>query len=353
MPDTLTEKFPVDPKELADAVTKSVEQRIKIYPRNSLWVSQLGHPCQRQQEYAITRWQDQIKISADKQQIFDEGNIHEPAIMEKLQKAGFKTRQSQRPLFEKVKVEGKELRYGISGRLDFEITHDELLNGEWYPVEAKSMSPFVWDTINDARDLLDAKQHYVRSYLGQVNLYLYAMGKEQALMVLKNKLNGRLKFVWIRLDLELVEKLLKRAESINERVAMMQEDSQRAEEYMSSRIEYNAQICGDCPFHHICLPDASFGGESIEVDPQTIEALERREILVLYEKEFKNIDEELKEKFKSKGVGKYLVGEKFDVVVAQRERTVYNVPDEIKKPYAEKNPYLQVTIKAIDKERKK
>ena len=338
----------VDPRLLEVAVEKSIENKIKIYPRHSIWASQLDHPCLRQNEYALTRWQDAIKISGRLQEIFDEGHIHEEAVLEKLKTAGFKVRQSQRPLFEKVKHNGKEYRYGISGRLDTELTHD-LLGGVWYPAEIKSMEPFAWESINTVGDLLKHKRYYLRMYPGQVMLYLYASGVERGLMILKNKVSGRLKFIWINLNLDYVEGMLKKAEEINEVVAKIEASPDKADDLLTERISFDEKICGSCAFAHICLPDRQFGGEEIVLDEATELSLERREVLKSYADEFKELDESLKEKFKARGAGKYLVGSSFDVAVTSVQTTLDGTPKEIKEQYKKPSSYLKVSIKCVKK----
>lgn len=294
-------------EDFSRVITEAIERRIKIYPRNSLWASQMDHPCIRNLEYGLTRWQDQLKHSVELQQIFDEGNVHEPAVIDKLKKCGFKERQSQRPLFEKVSKDGKEYRYGISGRLDLEITHDELLGGEWFPAEIKSMEPHAWESINSVSDMLNHKRYYLRMYPGQIMMYLYAMGKYNGLMILKNKINGRLKFIWIELQMDVVERMLQKAEEVNRVVKEIQDNPQRsADDFLTERIEYDDRICGSCPFRHICLPNQQFDGQTIELDKALEDDLERREILKMYWNEYEELHEMLREKFKAKGDGKYL-----------------------------------------------
>jgi CRISPR/Cas system-associated exonuclease Cas4 (RecB family) len=346
----LTEKQPTpalpEAKQLEALIDEAIQKKIRVYPRNSLWASQLDHPCVRENEYGLTRWQDQKLTPGWLQEIFEEGRIHEDAIIEKLKDAGFKIRQSQRPLFEKVRVNGTEYKYGISGRLDFEITH-EALGGIWYPVEAKSMEPFAWDSINSVEDMKNHKRYYLRMYIGQIQMYLYASSREHGLMVLKNKVSGRLKFIWITLDLDVVERMLKKAEQINEAVAKAQADPQKAEELLSPRIEYDEQICGRCAFAHICLPDQQFGDQEIDLDSETEAKLRRREELKTAKDEFEDLDEEVKAGFKKRGKGKYLVAASFNVDVSEVSTTKYDVPKELKEQYASSSSYLKVSIKAL------
>jgi CRISPR/Cas system-associated exonuclease Cas4 (RecB family) len=324
--ETGTITIPVEPKVLQDIITESIRKRIKLYPHNSIWASQVDHPCIRYNEYGLTRWQDQMLISPDLQEIFDEGNIHEPAIEEKLRNAGFKIRQSQRPLFETVEKLGKRFRYAISGRLDLEITHDAL-NNLWYPAEMKTMEPFAWESINTVDDMKNHKRPYLRMYPSQLMIYLYMMNVERGLMILKNKVNGKLKFIWVEIDLEIVERMLQKAEKINADVEQIEKNSADAEQILHQRIDYDEKICGKCPFAHICLPDSFSTGVEIDLDEETEIKLRRREELKSIVSEFDKLDEELKESFKARGIGKYLVGGSFNVDVTECLRKGYVVKD--------------------------
>lgn len=336
----------IDTKELEQAIEESVRDRIQIYARNAIWSSSLGHPCLRQQEYFITRGNDQLKISVGTKEVFEEGNIHEAAIMDKLRKAGFNIRRSGRPLIEPVRKDGKEFRYKISGRLDFEITHDKM-KGEWYPVEAKSMEPFGWRKINTIQDMFDSKRYYIRAYPLQMMMYLYSLGRELGLMILKNKVTGKLKFLWIWIDYDMVEKLLKKAEAINEAVAKIEADPDKAEELLTDRIPYDEDICGQCAFRHICLPDQAFGGEEIDLDKEIEKKLHDWAALKSFASQFKELDEEIKKRYKQRGPGKYLVGANFDVTVKEVTMPTFAIPKEIKEKYRVENIQNRVTIREV------
>lgn len=342
----LTTTIPAPPEVLTGKITEAMERDIKIYPRNSLWVSQLDHPCRRNLEYGILRWQDALKHSTDLQEIFNEGHVHEAATLAKLQKAGFRTRQTQRPIFEKVMQGRKEMRYGISGRLDLEINHPDVLGEAWYPAEIKSMEPFSWESIEDVQSFLTSKRWYLRMYPGQLMMYLYGMSRDTGLMILKNKVNGKLKFIWITLDLAIVERMLQNAEEVNRVVAEVQAGAE-PEATLTPRIEYSDKVCGGCSFRHICLPDIQYGGQTIDLSPEVEADLERREILKSFVDEYDDLDEKVKKQFKGRGDGKYLVGAAFNVTVKTSETTRYNVPVSVKAPYAEPGTMTRVDIKRV------
>lgn len=338
-------------RELAALVEKSVEDKIKMYPRNSIWASQLDHPCLRYNEYGLTRWKDQAPVNRWLQEIFEEGKDQEEIVKKALIEAGYLLRQSQRPLVETVKNNGSESRYKISGRLDVEITHPYLLRNIWYPAEIKSVDSFMFDSINEekgAEQFLESKRWYVRQYPGQIIFYLYASGKELGLMIFKNKLARRMKFVWAKLDYDIAERMLQKAEEINRVVAKVEKNPDKAEDLLSPRLEGNEQVCSKCSFAHICLPSMQFGGTEIELDPE-IETKLREWIRLKEEKEkFEELDEEVKEPFKKRGPGLYLVGGSFNVKVSTFSRAVYNLPAELKEQYREQATSTRVDIKQLD-----
>lgn len=337
----------MDSKLMSQAIIDAARKRIKVYPRQSLWPSTLGHPCARQQEYWFLRAADAEKYSPELQLIFEKGHHEEDQTIEKMKQSGYQIRQTQRPLMEFVEHNGKRFRYKISGRIDFEFMHPELTEGRWYVADAKGLSPYSFDALDTCEDMLKHKEHYVRAYPVQLMLYLFMYNQEVGFFIFSNKLNGQLKFVEIKLDYDLVEKALVRAEEINVALEKCEKDPTKQEELLSPRIEYQERICGECPFRMICLPDEQMVGETIELDAETIAQLERRSLLKVSSDEFKDLDEAIKEKFKRRGIGKYLVGGSYDVVVREVLGSKYEIPDEISQQYLIPNPYLAVKIKEL------
>ena len=338
-----------DVKILRGAVEDSTAQKIKINPKNSLWASRLDHPCLRYNELGLLRWQDELAVPRSLQEVFEEGHSQEETTLKILGESGFKIRQTQRPLFEYVSKNGKILRYGISGRMDLEISHDGLLASEWYPAEIKSCDPYTFESIDEDRDawqFAESKRHYLRNYPSQMCTYLLMSGKELGLMIFKSKMARRLKFVWCPISYEVGERLYRNAEEINRVVAEIQGGAE-SETTLSPRIEYDDKICGNCSFRHICLPDIQYGGQTIELSPEVEADLERRDILKSYVEEYDDLDEKVKKQFKARGDGKYLVGSRFNVTVKTTETTRYKVPDEIKAPYAEPGTMTRVDIKKV------
>ena len=333
---------PVEVQQLQQAVLDAAKSRITNYQRRSIWASQLGHPCLRYNEYAITRWKDRQPHDAHLQLIFEEGRIHEDTLDEALKAAGFLFRQSQQPLDEVVARDGKRMKYNISGRLDREVSHKTLFPGIWVPAEFKTMADYIWQSIDTLDDMKNHRSWYIRMYPSQLNFYDYAKSRELGLFILKNKTSGAYKFIWCPLDLELAERDLHNAEDINLAVERIEADPANAENYLSPRISYDEKICGRCPFNHICLPDQQFGGVEIELDEAVETQLRKREDLKPAVAEFKELDDTLKDIFKKRKEGLYLVAGSFNVKVStipSREQAAYTVKE-----------YKKVDIKALKKQ---
>jgi len=174
----------------------------------------------------------------------------------------------------------------------------------------------------------------MRRYLSQVTIYCLLSNKEKAVILFKNKVTGALKEIWVPLDYELGETLLKRAEEINKHVK---------EGTLPDPIEYNELLCGDCPYHHICLPEHI--GKEVEIDTGELETmLDRLEELKPAVKEYDEIDEQVKEIVTGKE--KILAGNYF-ITGKWAERKSYDVPVEIKTQYEKVTQYWRKTIKRL------
>lgn len=334
-------------ESFSDIIRESVTKSIRVFPRNSLWASQIDHPCIRSQEYGLLRWQDQIPPSPDLQEIFDEGKMHEPAVIDKLQKSGFEVKMSQYPLNERVRKNGTFYKYNISGRLDIMIRHQKW-GDRWYPAEIKTCEPRAFESINSLEDMLHHKRYYIRMYPSQLMLYLYLIAKgESGMFILKNKVNGKLKCIPVVIDYGIVEGILKKAERINQVVEKAEADLDNLDKHLDDRIEYDDKICNGCPFRIICSPDTRGSGEMI-MDEDLINLLDRRSELKTFADEYEEIDEEAKTAIKNKlAIGKHMVG-LYDVTVTEKTKKVFKVPEDVKIQYQEPDLlYKEVRIKPV------
>jgi CRISPR/Cas system-associated exonuclease Cas4 (RecB family) len=300
---------------IVEKVYEYKRSQIKQYPVRSNWASQLGHPCTKYLVLNRTRWQEKTLHDERLQMLFDVGNDVEDRVLKDLREAGFSIVENQRPF------EWPE--YQISGKLDAKILLDKIA----YPIEIKSMSPFAYDKVNSVQDMLNSRYAYMRSYPGQLILYLLMDNKERGFFICKNKVSGAMKEIPVDLDYDIGESLLKKAEAINTHVA---------NKTLPDPIEYDENVCSDCGYNHICLPER-IGKEVEIIDNEELEGLLKRyEELKPASKEYDEVDKRISEIVN--GREKLLVGNYF-ISGSWRKTTKYNVPSDVKNQYAEESKY--------------
>lgn len=264
------------------------EKRIRAYPQNSLRASSIGHPCDRFHYHSIKDWSKKALHDAVMQSIFDEGSIHETETIKELISMGFEIVEQQRSF----QID-KPL---ITGHIDGIIRWE----GQDFPFDVKSISPVDFDRINSAEDLLLSKKLHQRKYPGQLQIYLLQLGLSMGCFILKNKLTGELKPIWMEIDYDYCEQLLKRAERVYEAISK-QIPPERVTDF---------SICSKCEFRELCLPEM-VGGPGIQVfnDVEMAGLLDRREQLKSSAEEYADLDEQIKEHFKVTGLGEKLCGD--------------------------------------------
>ncbi len=262
---------------IVEKINEVKQNKIRQYPTNSWRASMVGHPCERYLIYERTRWQDKKLHNIDLQYIFDLGNEIEDITLKDLKEAGFNIIQQQRDF--------SDLNLNLTGHIDGLIEID----GQYYPLEIKSCSEFIFNSINTYEDLKNSKKTWIRNYPVQLNLYLYFTNKEKGVLLFKNKQTGQYKEIWINFDWDLVDDVIKKVKRLNEYLKNNQ---------LPERIN-DASLCVDCAYNHICLPDILQEGQvDISEEDNLKQLLQRWEELKVYADEFKKIDEEIK------GIGK-------------------------------------------------
>lgn len=257
---------------IVEKVLESKQREIRQSPVNSNRASQLGHECLRYHVYERTRWHEKTLHDVRLQMIFDMGREVEEIVLKELREAGFQIHEGQRAF--------QWPEYKITGSIDGML----ILEGEAVPLEIKSASPFAFDSINTVDDLKRHKYPYMRRYVSQVTLYCLLSNKDRAVILFKNKSTGALKEIWVPLDYDLGELLLKRAEAINAHVEAGT---------VPEPIKYDEALCGECPYAHICLPEVT--GKEVEIDSGELEELlDRMDALKPATKEYAEIDSQIK-----------------------------------------------------------
>jgi len=237
---------------LVEAVELDKAKKIKRHPCHVNRASSLGYAvemlggCLRRGVYERTNWGDKRMWDVSSILIFEEGDRQELAVFRDLQDAGFPIIEQQTP-YEWKTPDGKILATGhIDGKIMCENDDGQPVA---VPVEIKSMHPNIFGGVYTLEDF--EKKPWTRAYLAQMTLYMLMNNIDIGLFVLKNKSSGKLKQILVPLDYELGEACIKAAEMINKHV-----ETKTLPERCNDR-----DICKECQFNHICLPDINFGQE--------------------------------------------------------------------------------------------
>lgn len=296
-------------------------KRIKQFPQNNLRASSMGNSCDRYHYHSIHDWKEKVLHDEVLQSIFDEGNLHETDVMRELVEMGFQVVEQQRGFqLDKPLITGH-----IDGILRWK--------GHDFPFDVKSIAPYDFNKIESIEDLLYSKKAHQRNYPAQLQLYLLMTGNPVGCLIFKNKLTGELKAIWSQIDYDYCEQILKRAERVYAALAK-NEPPARINDF---------DACQKCSFAHICLPDLKAGEGVQAIDDIELQALlERREALVDAAKEYKTVDEDVKELVTRGGAGEKVCGQYF-IRVTEHERTT-KVPETW---HEEVSKYLRTQIKKI------
>lgn len=288
--------------------------RIKRYPQNNLRASSVGWPCDRYHYHSIKDWKEAPEHDVGLQIIFDEGDLHEGAVIAELN-----TLPGIRVIKQQVAFQlDKPLITGtIDGILVWEqdgVRHEKPYIAE-YPFDVKSMSRFQFAKIRSAEDLINSPSPLFRKYVAQLQIYLLISGYEIGAFVLKCKDTGEIRVIWMQFDAAFIEGILQRSERV----------------YASLKAEVpgertkDIELCLKCPFRHICLPDIKFGeGVQMLGGQELQEILERRDQLQAAAKEFDELDKAVKKVAVETGVGEKVCGD-FLIQVKEQNRKEYTV----------------------------
>lgn len=272
-------------------IDKTFEDERSRWPCHSNRASQLGTPCVRQLVYYRLEWEKAQMPRLDLIKTFNEGRDQEQIIKRRLEKAGYKILRSENAM-----VDSLLKKYQITGHQDFFIQKE---NESPILVEFKSSSPNIFPQVNCMDDW--DQYSWGQKYKAQMQIYMFGNEVEKAWMILKNKSNGQIKILEEILDLDYVEKLLRKAEFINQCV-----ESKKLPER-----NQNEKNCKDCPFNHLCMPPILNEGVEELDDKELEELLNIRNENEIPAKDFKKADKRIKEIMKTYKGTSYLVGEEW------------------------------------------
>ena len=313
--------------DIPGILDEETAKRIKSWPHPQNRASEAGHPCVR--FLVLSRTKSNLKALHDVglQRIFDEGNLHEDALIRAIQDANLRVVEQQRAY--------EWAKFQLAGRIDGKLA----VNGTMVPLEIKSCSPNAFASLRETspEDMVKSKYPWIRKYPAQILLYLLMEGVELGLMLFKNKATGEILQKVFRLDgpaLEYAESVLKKLEAVNNHVR-------------GGTVPNPIFIddCKGCPFAKTsCYPDQDYGpGVDIMNDPELELKLARRAELESSAKEFSALDAEIKEGFRGRTavVGEWMIESK------AFETTSYDVPKDIKSQYAIKKQNFRTSIERI------
>ena len=301
--------------DIVEKLDKETARRIKQYPHPNNRASECGHPCIR--FLVLSRLYSEKKALHDigLQRIFDEGNLHERAMLREIEEAGFELVEQQRAF--------EWRKFQLSGRIDAKIR----LNGKLIPLEIKSCSPNIFPSIKGSttEEMIHSRHIWIRRYPGQIMTYMLMDNKDEGIIIFKNKTTGEKCQKNFKLNYEYVESILKKLEKVNEHVTKNE----------IPEVEISEE-CNSCGFSKtVCFPDKDYGpGFVILSDNEKEEMLNRREELKDNTKEYNSLDKKLKAHFKGQNV---ICGD-FKIESKEIERKGYTV---------ESGSYIKVVIEKL------
>jgi len=308
----------LETRNLSELETRA---RKGVRPQHVNHASSLGDRCERRLYYRRVAWDRQEPVSPELQAIFDEGGLHEPAVIARINALG-------------VRVLGEQVTrtleaHEISGRPEGHVEYGGL------PIllEVKSISPNGFRRLKTAADVREDRSYYGKWY-GQVQTYLAAADYRAALLVLKDKSSGALRFIPIARDQEAIDGLLAKADRVNAAV--------KAQE--PPPFPEDLSLCEGCPFRgRACAPPLDAGpGAAILSDPDLLDAAQTWEATLDAAKAHEEAEETIKAAVRGKPMA--VLG-RLVCTSKSYQTTRYDVPEDVRAPYARKTEAVRVTLR--------
>lgn len=314
---------------IVEQVEKYLATKIRVSPHPLNRASEAAHPCERFLVLSRTKNELRSLPSIDLQRVFEEGNIHEQAVLRLLQDAGLRIQEQQRSF------EWRE--YELSGHIDAMLVDE---NGRKFPLEIKSASPNAFLAVKKLKplELIHSKYTWQRKYPGQLILYMLMSNSEVGILLFKNKVSGEL----FQMIFELNDEVLEYAEQIIQKL-------ERVNKMVREGIEPPAQRCDECkgcPFEKTaCFPGMDYGpGYDFIDEDGLLEKLNRWKELKDAAEEYAALDKEIKEALRGKNA---IIGGRWLVETKSFVRTNYDIPKELKEQYKTSQEYQVVKIEEL------
>ena len=312
------------------AIDDLFERRGPSNHEASNWASEVGHPCMRNLAYCRLNWRERSPLDTDALYRVEAGSEEETKIKHKLERAGFEVIMAQEHF--------TWPEYKISGRIDGKVGAPVMGKKAYYPIEVKMINPRFWDNLKTVDDVRTSRNWWIRKYVSQLNLYLFMDNSEGGFLVLCCP-GKRPRILPMLPNYDLADADLAKARIVNKHV-----DAGTLPEPMP----YDPSVCLMCDFFHLCQPLEAMNTKMVGIDPADEPLLENYIMLKEWNERYEDAKAALigtKEK-----PGKYygLNGIAGDIAIttAIQQRTFYSVPEDIKKPFAEKR---EITITKIER----
>jgi CRISPR/Cas system-associated exonuclease Cas4 (RecB family) len=194
------------------------------------------------------------------------------------------------------------------GKIDGMVAYKK----ELFPIEIKSMQKYAYDKIESFKDIAYSDSFYIRKYAFQLLGYLLTTEKEYGMFWLVNVANGQMKHIWVKLDYDFAEKIVKQAELVTECIKSNTLPDAKPD----------PSYCKMCSFNHICLPALAHNIPVID-NVELLENLTEREKYEEAKSLFSDADKKVKAMVKGQAelrCGDYLI--QGHEVVKQMKATV-------------------------------
>jgi len=299
---------------IAKRLDEEAKGRIKIWPAKSNRASSLGRPCIRYHVLRRTRWNEMRAHDLGLQRVFDEGVAQEKIVLQRLMAIGVEVLEQQRAFRVPPRCQGcghfRDMfqttaacpECGTDDWYDYQITGhiDGMVDdgmGYHIPLEIKSMSPWAFNTLYSAEDLVEtmlAGPPHHQTYPPQLLLYMKFTGKPRGAWLFKEKLAGRHHdpVIYLSPHEHIIEGLLDKARVINDHIEQKTEPDP-INDY---------SICSACGFNHICLPGHE-GKQAImdaELEWYVDEKRKREDSIRDVKAEIRALEDEIKERTKGR-----------------------------------------------------
>lgn len=260
--------------------------------------------------------------SLEVQRRLEEGIAQEELIDKELEKAGYE--------IEKVSRETNE-ELQLTGEADRRVK----INGNKHLFDYKTCSSYIFKEVSKYQfpdDLLESRHPWIRHYKAQMTSYGFLYGEDVVVLYFKDKEANMKHTVDIPYDENYMEHLIEELMKVNEYV----------EKGIFPKQEYK-ESCKSCQFmDSVCFPGSDVGKKRIVrvTEEEAVAMATRWAEIEKIGKEFKRLNDNLKEQFKGETI---MVGD-LSIKSTPFTATIYKVPDEIKAKYRESQDRTRMSI---------